>query len=133
MRPGSSSRQVSFFSLLLVNESEAERLTGVEGLRRHGACDVVVKRGAAGCTVFEAGRRCDVDGFAVDVVDSTGAGDCFGGGLLAALHRGLALPEAAVVANAAGALSVGQLGATTGLLSWAGTERWMRSKEGIPK
>ena len=54
-------------------------------------------------------------------IDSTGAGDCFSGGYIAALQRSLSHEEAARIANAAGALSVQQLGATAGILG--GTRR----------
>jgi ribokinase len=59
-------------------------------------------------------------------VDTTGAGDCFAGGFLAALCRGLSFPEAARVANAAGALSVSGLGATAGLKNWDETLAWLK-------
>ena len=60
-------------------------------------------------------------GFRVNAVDTTGAGDCFAGGFLAALQRGMTLPEAARIANRVGALSVQSLGATAGLLGWEST------------
>jgi sugar/nucleoside kinase (ribokinase family) len=55
---------------------------------------------------------------AVEVVDSTGAGDAYIAGLLAAWHRGLDWYEAARIANAVGALAVTKQGATEGLESW---------------
>ena len=45
-------------------------------------------------------------------VDATGAGDCFNAGLIAGLLDGLALPEAAALGCAAGALSTGAPGGT---------------------
>jgi sugar/nucleoside kinase (ribokinase family) len=48
-----------------------------------------------------------------DVVDTTGAGDCFYGGLLAGILRGLSVAEAGKLAAAAGACCVTGLGATT--------------------
>src|SRR6266566_3560000 len=65
--------------------------------------------------------------FQVDAVDTTGAGDCFVGGFLAALSRGAAYPEAARFANAVGALSVQKLGATNGVRTRAETEEWLRT------
>jgi ribokinase len=49
----------------------------------------------------------------VDVVDTTGAGDCFCGVLAAEMARGQRLEDAAVVANAAAALAVTRLGASS--------------------
>lgn len=50
-------------------------------------------------------------GLAVDVVDTTGAGDAFCGAYVAALVQGANVPEAAAVANAAAALSTTSPGA----------------------
>ncbi len=118
--------------LLFVNEEEALKLSGCADyasaaarLRALGAGAVAVKRGAAGCAVFDAGGRIDAPAYDVPVVDTTGAGDCFAGTFLAALARGLTHADAARVANAAGALNVQQIGATTGLRSWEDTLAWM--------
>ncbi len=118
--------------LLFVNEDEARMLTGrsepqaaARGLRDAGAKTVCVKLGARGCAVFGEDLEFSSPGFPVDAIDSTGAGDCFAAGYLAALQRGLPHPEAARVANAVGALSVQQLGATAGILDWCSTMNWV--------
>lgn len=94
---------------LFANAAEAAQLdlAGFAG-------NVVVKRGAAGCAVNGEA----VAASPVRAVDSTGAGDCFCGGFLAAALRGLGPLEAARIANAYGAQSVGAAGATTGLRGW---------------
>jgi sugar/nucleoside kinase (ribokinase family) len=48
----------------------------------------------------------------VTPVDATGAGDCFNAGLIAGLLRGLALPGAAALGCAVGALSTQAAGGT---------------------
>ncbi|MBI4941316.1 MAG: sugar kinase, partial [Actinobacteria bacterium] len=48
------------------------------------------------------------------VVDTNGAGDVHTGALLAGLSRGLALPAAAALGNAAAAVSVTRAGANSG-------------------
>ena len=118
---------------LFVNEEEARMLTGLEepgkaarALGDAGARTVVVKLGAQGCAVFSEGKELRFPAFDVDVVDTTGAGDCFAGGYLAAIQRGRPVEEAARLANAAGALSVRRVGAVGGLLSWEDTHDWMR-------
>ncbi len=102
----------------LMNEDEARMLTGqsepgraTEILRDHGARHVIIKRGARGCWI----NGTALPGQTVKVIDTTGAGDCFNGGFLAGLHRGLPILEAASMGNAMGALSVQALGATAGL------------------
>jgi sugar/nucleoside kinase (ribokinase family) len=121
--------------LLFVNETEAKMLTGevepktVAGkLRDLGATDVVVKLGGKGCAVFAGCEEYRAPGFVVDAVDTTGAGDCFGGAFLAALYHGKNIKEAACFANATGALKVSQLGAVKGVRSFAETESWMASR-----
>jgi sugar/nucleoside kinase (ribokinase family) len=118
---------------LFVNEEEARMLTSLDdvpdaakALRDAGAGRVVVKLGAQGCAVFTESGEFRAPAFAVDVLDTTGAGDCFAGGYLAAVQRGCSLEEAARIANAAGALSVRRVGAIGGLLGWEDTHDWMR-------
>jgi ribokinase len=55
--------------------------------------------------------------FAVQAVDSVGAGDAFCGALAVALCEGAALPQAVRFANAAGAVSVTRPGAQASLPS----------------
>ena len=57
------------------------------------------------------------------VVDTTGAGDCFFGGLLTGLLRGLDLADAGKLASAAGACCVTGLGATTAVRNYEQTCR----------
>ena len=118
--------------LLFLNEDEARMLTGETDaraaariIRSAGAPNVILKLGAAGCALYGAGGECAVAGFPVQAVDTTGAGDCFCGGFLAALHRDASFLEAARFANAMGALSVSALGATQGLLNYEGATSWM--------
>jgi sugar/nucleoside kinase (ribokinase family) len=124
-----------FTDLLFANREEARMLTGLsepseaaQRLLEAGARTVVLKLGAQGCLIVAPDQRLHVPAFQVPVVDTTGAGDCFVGGFLAALQRGLPLAGAARIACAAGALSVQQAGAVEGLLSWEGTEAWLRSR-----
>jgi sugar/nucleoside kinase (ribokinase family) len=66
-------------------------------LAKH-ACIAVVTRSSQGAVVLEGGRRHVVAGEQVDrVVDSTGAGDMFAGGFMAAMVEGRSLPDCARV------------------------------------
>jgi sugar/nucleoside kinase (ribokinase family) len=119
--------------LLFVNREEARRLTGqsepasaAEFLRQRGAHDIVIKLGGEGCAIFTEDESLRVATFPVEVVDTTGAGDCFAGAFLAVLHRGMDYREAARTANAVGAMVVEQLGAVTGVRDWKETKEWMR-------
>ena len=123
---------LAHLDVLFVNEDEARRLSGrpdadAAGAFFHerGVGATVVKLGARGCAVFDGGHAESVPGFTITAVDTTGAGDCFAGAFLAGLQRGMTGVEAARLANAAGALSVERAGATTGLLDYEATVRWM--------
>ncbi len=82
-------------------------------LRRRFGCEAVaVTDGEAGCVVATAEAVVRVPALrARRVVDTTGAGDAFLGGLLFARARGLDWEAAAALANACGAACVEQIGA----------------------
>jgi fructokinase len=127
-------RLVAQCHVVKISDDELAPLTGVTDpeagaarLRALGCPLVVVTLGARGCYV-EGPAGCDwIPGERVDVVDTTGAGDGFVAGLVAALSpafragRGpekLTLDEiraACRLGNKIGASVVTRLGATTGL------------------
>ncbi|MCH2172574.1 carbohydrate kinase family protein [Myxococcota bacterium] len=72
---------------------------------------VVVTDGEAGCAVTSESYEGWVTGRSVTVVDTTGAGDAFLGGLLVGRGQGLGWEDAARLANACGAACAQQLGA----------------------
>ncbi|CAM3582810.1 sugar kinase [Halomonas lysinitropha] len=84
---------------------------------------VVLKQGAAGCRAYTGDGVIEAPGLAVAEVDPTGAGDCFGGALVAALVAGRPLAEALRLANAAGAHAVTVLGPMEGCSDQATLER----------
>ena len=104
--------------LLLPNEAEAVRLSGEPDLAAAvpvltaAGSRLVVKLGARGALCADGTRRYRVSVPPVVPVDATGAGDCFNAGLIAGLLQGLALPEAAALGCAAGALSTRAPGGT---------------------
>jgi 2-dehydro-3-deoxygluconokinase len=112
--------------LFLPSIDEAEVLFGIsepraliEWAHRHGARQVAVKLGARGAIVSDGSEIVEVPGLAVDVVDATGAGDCFGGVLAARLVAGDPLPHAARAACVAAGLSTTGHGAVAPLPRWA--------------
>ena len=103
---------------------EAAALTGRDNpeaiagaLADRGAHNVVVKLGQGGAFVRDTqGHSEIVPALPVDeVVDATGAGNCFLAGLVAGLHRGWPLPRAARLGNAVAAQCIVAPGATTGV------------------
>ena len=80
-----------------------------------GVGEVVLKRGAKGATWFgRDGGRVDAAAFAVDEVDPTGAGDCFGGAYVACRRLGMAPGQALDYGCAAGARNVTRRGPMEG-------------------
>ncbi len=110
--------------LVTPNEVEAEELTGVpvtdlESADRaakvffeKGVENVLITLGSRGVYINTEGRSEIVPAYRVKAVDTTGAGDAFNGGLLAALAEGKSLHDAARFANALAAISVQRMGTT---------------------
>ena len=104
--------------VLLPNETEALRIAGAPALPAAAGAlaaagrRLVVKLGERGalCADGPAWHRAELP--PVTPVDATGAGDCFNAGLIGGLLRGLALPDAAALGCAVGALSTQAAGGT---------------------
>lgn len=101
------------------NQHELATLLGADAsedfrnLMRRAPCPVVLTRGGEGAWFREEGEPQHQTGFAVEVVDSTGAGDTFNAAFAVFLHEGLTI--AVRKACAAAALSVTRLGARGGM------------------
>jgi sugar/nucleoside kinase (ribokinase family) len=83
--------------LVVINEEEARQLTGehhiakvARALRAIGPKHAIVKRGEYGAMLFGPDGVFSAAGYPLEsVIDPTGAGDCFAGGLLGYLaHQG---------------------------------------------
>lgn len=105
--------QTGFWPLLnrigyLKASAEEAPFVDVEEARKW--CCVVVTKGKDGCTVYSKDEELYIAPFPAYQVDPTGAGDSFLGGLVAGLVDGLAVPDAALLGNFFGSLTVGQIG-----------------------
>jgi len=92
----------------------ADEAGAVRELLDLGVREIVVKRGAAGSSYYDAEQRIDVPGFAVEEVDPTGAGDCFAATFVTCRRRGDSPETALRHANASGALAVSRQGPMEG-------------------
>lgn len=115
--------------ILTPNEGESRLLLGLDAndtsighadvarqLLALGPRTVINTLGEQGCLIVEHGREpLHVPAFAVNAIDTVGAGDAFSGGLATALAEGQPLAEAARWACATAALSVMHVGAIPGL------------------
>jgi len=77
--------------------------------------NVVITLGEAGLIWFKDGETASLSAPAVQVVDSTGAGDAFHGAVALGLARGMAWEEILRFASRVGALTCTRLGARAGL------------------
>ncbi len=99
---------------LTPNETELEALSGMDasveaaarGILTRADQTAVVTLGAQGAQIVTGEASIAVPTYAVDVVDTTGAGDAFNAGLAVALAESNALLDAVRFANATAALCV---------------------------
>ncbi|MBA7520194.1 Tagatose kinase [subsurface metagenome] len=102
-------------TILLPSGEEAEMLAGIKGAEK--ACKkllemgpklVVLKQGKAGCTIYssEETNGIKIEGFEVEEIDPTGAGDSFDGAFIVGYLAGWNLKMIGKFANAVGALKV---------------------------
>jgi ribokinase len=116
--------------IAVVNEIELSQATGLpvrsttgvrkiaaacQALRAKGVRSVIATLGAKGAVVVGAEDINVIPGLRAEVIDTTGAGDCFVGALAARLCHGDSLIAAARYANAAAACSVEKLGASSAM------------------
>ncbi|MCB5945430.1 adenosine kinase [Acidocella sp. KAb 2-4] len=103
--------------ILFANEAEIASLyqcNSFEEAAFHAAQDIplaVLTRSEAGSVVLQNGRSVAVPAVPVEVVDTTGAGDAYAAGFLAAYTRGASLAEAGALGAKAAALAISRIGA----------------------
>lgn len=117
------------------SRAEAAALTGLtdpeqqaQRLQARGARNVIIKLDAQGALCrSDDGTSELAPAFPVEqVVDTTGAGDCWCAGLLVGLLAGRTLADAARLGNAVAAFSIQSPGAATGVPSLAIAEAWAK-------
>lgn len=99
------------------NQTEASALTDESDpykagrrLLEMGPGTVAVTMEREGCLLFHGGEEVYAPGYAVDVVEPTGAGDAFAAALCVGLLEGWPVEQMAHYANASGALAVTAVG-----------------------
>lgn len=100
--------------ILLINDSESELLTGdtdlqssAEKIQAIGPKIVIIKRGSKGAAIFDGKDTFSVGVYPVsEIVDTTGAGDTFGGGFVASLAKGESLSDAVIYGSALASICV---------------------------
>lgn len=123
--------------VLTPNAHEASLLTGTvvddipsamratEQLQQRGCRQIIVTLGKQGLVLRQENEAVHIPAHPVTAVDTTAAGDCFNGALVAALATGKSLDWAARWANVAASLSVSRQGAQPSLPTFTEIEaRW---------
>ena len=113
---------LSNIDIITPNENEAAVLAGIEpvnlnipelalSLGRKVPGTVIITLGRDGAFYYQNNAGGQINGYDVDVVDTTAAGDTFNGYLAVALASGCKVENAISIANRAASLSVMRLGA----------------------
>lgn len=108
------------------NETDA-----VAELLQLGICAIAHKQGSMGVWLHSPSEHRFIPAFQVDEIDPTGAGDCFGGALVALWLQGLPLNEAALLAAAAGANAVTRRGPMEGTADLATLRQFAATRERV--
>lgn len=118
-------------AVLIAGQDEPEKIADV--FMSKGAKNVIIKLGSKGSFLRNEGEK---EGkifppfYVENPVDTTGAGDSFCSGFLAAYSNGKALDECMVFGNATGSFCVREKGATTGIKSFSETMNFITSNNG---
>lgn len=109
--------------LLVINQAEADEI----GREPKQFCQkmTAVMRGAEGVKLYTPKGVLVADGFKMEMVDSTGAGDAFFSGLVAGLVKKWPIEKALKLGIANGASAVTEIGAKTGLLRQDYIHNWL--------
>lgn len=107
---------------IVASEIFAEQITGgndylrsLEALLAFGPEAVVVTLGEKGCVGLSEDGLIEAEGFEIEAVDTTGAGDVFHGAFLFAVLQGWDLYRSCVFSNAVAALKCRALGGREGI------------------
>lgn len=109
------------------DDSELEQAM-VSWSQAHKETQLIVTRGELGTSFVHSGEVVTVKSIAVEVVDTTGAGDTFNGILAVELSKGTQLDLAIKKAGIGASLSVQKLGAQTGMPSETEINQRMNQK-----
>ena len=119
-----------FISLFIPSRGEALNLTGeatpeaaAAAFHALGCETVAIKLGAEGSLVLSNNRCVKLPAYPAHVVDTTGAGDAFVSGFIAAFTKGMSFEDCARFGNAAGAVCVSAIGANGALQSFSQVEK----------
>lgn len=115
--------------LMLLTEAKSEG-DAIKEILDLGVAAIVVKRGAEGASYHDPNETIHVPAFAVEEIDPTGAGDCFGATFVTCRFGGRSAEASLRYANASGARAVGVRGPMEGASSFAELDDFIASQGG---
>ena len=122
-----------FLDFFMPNLEEAQMITGLEKpdeiarlFLDKGVGTVILKMGEYGSAIYsaEVGKE-RVPAYSVDVVDTTGCGDAYNGGLIYGMCSGLGVIESARLGSACGSLVATGLGSDAGIVDLTMVQNFM--------
>jgi hypothetical protein len=112
----------SFDDLLAIYPDAApEEMAGQ--LLKSGARAAVLKMGREGCLIARGSDRIRVPALPANIVDTTGAGDCWDAGFIAGLASGEDVVTAARLGNACAAFCIEAVGGSSGVPRYEAVQR----------
>ena len=127
-------RLLPYIDYLVVPEEMALEVAGsadegaLHKLAEYGARMVVITRGPHGSLFLVEGQVGETPAFAVDAVDTTGAGDVFHGAFALGLARGWSPEQIVLFSSAAAAIKCTQLGGRTGIPTMIQTRSFLTER-----
>ena len=123
--------------IILPNETETAQLVGegnddeasVKKMYELGCKNVIMTLGKKGSIYYNGENMINQPAYKVKAIDTTGAGDCFTGSMVAALASDKTMEEALEFASKASAIAVGRRGAQPSFPWKSEVEKWKNGKK----
>lgn len=123
--------------IILPNETETAQLVGEENddetsvkkMYELGCKNVIMTLGKKGSIYYNGENMINQPAYKVKAIDTTGAGDCFTGSMVAALASDKTMEEALEFASKASAIAVGRRGAQPSFPWKSEVEKWKKGKK----
>ncbi len=101
-----------------------------DAILEFGVRAAVLKMGPKGCLVAEGSKRTTVEALSAEVVDTTGAGDCWNAGFISGLMHGEDVVTSARIGAACAAYCIGTVGGSSGVPELAAVVRRAAERQG---
>ena len=123
--------------IILPNETETAQLVGegnddeasVKKMYELGCKNVIMTLGKKGSIYYNGENMINQPAYKVKAIDTTGAGDCFTGSMVAALASDKTMEEVLEFASKASAIAVGRRGAQPSFPWKSEVEKWKKGKK----